>query len=1083
MLYMVPYLATKGGSKMSFVILTDADSASEAKSFAAAVVKFYGKARPDFNLEGYFKSFAAVAPEVDDLPEEDTVDFGWLERYEVADDKKSFILKHQQDNENTAGAAENSRTTEKPQVVQEQQKTAGDTGASGSEKMLAHQPLGDGDLPSHNQEPRAYFAKMSAGTRKVAVLMHGFGVIDMVLTKAQMKEVIVTSLDKGDLYYSTMLDALRLPAIDIMGPEQFASFVAGVGRRFEKGDPDVNLTSVRNFVTQILATENFEESYTSAVKPVEELPRTSSGALASTGAKPANGRPINNFEELRTVTYLAHYPADFNVSNPPGAIINAINEAKKRKDKSPETWFGQLRETPGVMNFSFEAVNTLIRNAPENLHLTPGALRTYINANLIEIEAPKNVKAEPLLPGATDVLADDQPTNETVADAADNAGDATPPAQDELATGAENIASNDGEKQEVATEQESDPPRRIKIRDAILSSLSGETCVMSPDEVAELLTYVGEGISHSYLARLLAKEIEPCDPFQQLTDDQIHHLTFDALEQWMDDKEARCQLINELVELYLSENTSNEGEKTEVGQQQEGELHSMGGGKFEFDASTLFASSPLATDSTSTDLRENEDLTTENVREFLDPSTNPADLSGETAQLSGEGVTRADEQPTEKQVNSAPPYFEPGRYHDIPNEIYHSANGISSTMAKDARISLMYYHGRHVIKSLQRERTDALTFGSLVHTLALEPEKLDAEFSVEPLIPEGAFTDTASMRAFIDKHNAALPKQADADTLRAVIEKHNATLPVPYALGGNADEIGQFYGLLPVEFQRIGEDQKPTATAMKACIKEYNATLPVPLKTSGSRDALLEQLEVIDPAFVELERAIPAPLPVSGSKEEMAARIKTILPTAIFADELISAWKNNNDQRQTITQAQMKHAKAIQHALLSHPLAGQWLQHPQRATEVSYFGIEEETGLDVRVRPDLEVDTGARRIAFDLKTVSLPYVKQDNLRHRLHREIIERDYHMSAGMYCDVGMFDQFFWIFVNKEPGYHWVTVVEASADELALGRAIYKQQLAAIRNAMDTGIWPEPITEVFTDTLTDYELSRLKELNGEPS
>uniref|UniRef100_UPI003F81184D PD-(D/E)XK nuclease-like domain-containing protein n=1 Tax=Serratia nevei TaxID=2703794 RepID=UPI003F81184D len=239
----------------------------------------------------------------------------------------------------------------------------------------------------------------------------------------------------------------------------------------------------------------------------------------------------------------------------------------------------------------------------------------------------------------------------------------------------------------------------------------------------------------------------------------------------------------------------------------------------------------------------------------------------------------------------------------------------------------------------------------------------------------------------------------------------------------------------------------------------------------------------IDPEFVEKERAIPAPLPVSGSKEDMAARIKTILPTAVFADEVISAWKNSSDQRQTITQAQMKHAKAIQHALLSHPEAGQWLQHPQRATEVSYFGIDEETGLEVRVRPDLEIDTGARRIAVDLKTVSLPNVKQDNLRARLHREIIERDYHMSAGMYCDVGMFDQFFWIFVNKEPGYHWVAVVEASADELAWGRAIYKKQLAAIRSAMDTGIWPEPITEVFTDTLTDYELSRLKELNGEPS
>lgn len=1058
MLYMVPYLATKGGSKMSFVVLTDADSASEAKSLAGAIVKLHGKARPEFNLEGMFKPFTVVAPEVDDLPEEDTVDFGWLERYEVADDKKSFIPLHQQDHEDNAGADETGRSTENQQDPQS---------------------ANDGDLPSHGQEPRAYFSKMSHGTKVVAIAKYGFQVIDTVLTKAQMKDVVDTTLSNEDPYYADLIKATQISAIMAMEMERYASFIAGIVRRYERSDSESGFVNMRKYAEYLLT-----EPCSAVTSSEPDLPTAT--VIPSIGE--------HNLEMHTALSITGIHPSKAEARHVKNARV-----IKEARDPAWRAWYNTYRVIPGIQEVDTDTRHAIVSEGLKNLKLitdNEGRLH-FVKSRLAghpacpeladytqpdpaltteQNEKKQHDEAEPLPPGATDVLADDQPTNETVADSADNAGDTAPTAQGELAAGAENIASNDGEKQEVPTEQECDPPRRIKIRDAILSALSGETCVMSPDEMAELLTYVGEGISHSYLARLLAKEIEPCDPFQQLTGDQIHHLTFDVLGQWMNDKEARCQLINERVELYLSENTSNEGEKPEVGQQQEGEFHSIGGGKFEFDAAALFASSPLATNNTASDFRENEDLTTADVREFLETSTNPADLSGDS-------VMPTDEHPTEKPVISAPPYFEPGRYQDIPNEVYHSANGISSTMAKDARISLMYYHGRHVIKSIQRERTDALTFGSLVHTLALEPEKLDAEFSVEPLIPEGAFTDTASMRAFIDKHNAALPKQADADTLRAVIEKHNATLPVPYALGGNADEIGQFYCLLPVEFQRIGEDQKLTATAMKARIKEFNATLPVPLKTSGSRDALLEQLEAIDSAFVELERAIPAPLPVSGSKEEMAARIKTILPTAVFADELISAWKNNNDQRQTITQAQMKHAKAIQYALLSHPLAGQWLQHPQRATEVSYFGIEDETGLDVRVRPDLEVDTGARRIAIDLKTVSLPYVKQDNLRHRLHREIIERDYHMSAGMYCDVGMFDQFFWIFVNKEPGYHWVAVVEASADELALGRAIYKQQLAAIRNAMDTGVWPGPITEAFTDTLTEYELSRLKELSGEPS
>ncbi|MEX0632810.1 hypothetical protein M8494_14830 [Serratia ureilytica] len=33
-------------------------------------------------------------------------------------------------------------------------------------------------------------------------------------------------------------------------------------------------------------------------------------------------------------------------------------------------------------------------------------------------------------------------------------------------------------------------------------------------------------------------------------------------------------------------------------------------------------------------------------------------------------------------------------------------------------------------------------------------------------------------------------------------------------------------------------------------------------------------------------------------------------------------------------------------------------------------------------------------------------------------------------MYSDIAAFDRFFWIFVNKDEGYHWVAIVEASPD-----------------------------------------------------
>ncbi|WP_251854106.1 RecE family exodeoxyribonuclease [Enterobacter asburiae] len=425
-----------------------------------------------------------------------------------------------------------------------------------------------------------------------------------------------------------------------------------------------------------------------------------------------------------------------------------------------------------------------------------------------------------------------------------------------------------------------------------------------------------------------------------------------------------------------------------------------------------------------------------------------------------------------------PAYFEPGRYEGLPNEVYHAANGISSTQVKDARVSLMYFNARHVAKTITKERSSVLDMGNLVHGLALQPEQLDEEFSVEPVIPEGAFTTTATIRAFIDEYNASLPAQLSADDIKALLEEYNATLPAQVPLGGSVEETGQSYMSLPEEYQRIEADQKQTAAAMKACIKEYNATLPAQVKTSGSRDALLEQLAIINPDLVAQEAQKPQPLKVSGTKADLIQVVKSVNPDAVFADELLDAWRENPQGKVLVTRQQLSTALAIQKALLQHPTAGMLLQHPSRAVEVSYFGFDDETGLEVRVRPDLEIDLDGVRIGADLKTISMWNVKQEGLRAKLHREIIDRDYHLSAAMYCETAALDQFFWIFVNKDENYHWIAIIEASAELLELGMLEYRKSMRAIATGFDTGEWPAPITADYTDELNDFDLRRLEAL-----
>ena len=511
---------------------------------------------------------------------------------------------------------------------------------------------------------------------------------------------------------------------------------------------------------------------------------------------------------------------------------------------------------------------------------------------------------------------------------------------------------------------------------------------------------------------------------------------------------------------------------------------SLGSGVFSIDG-LMVGNTASVIDNPSNEVKKTEntaETTTDVQMEKTQPekveSTAPAQPSEGTDAANTQTVTVAPEDQQSEPVIEYPAYFEPGRYEGLPNDVYHAANGISSTQVKDARVSLMYFNARHVAKTIPRTASKVLDMGNLVHALALQPENLEAEFSVEPAIPEGAFTTTATLREFIDAYNASLPALLSADEIKAWLEEHNASLPTPVPLGTSLEETAQSYMALPAEYQRIEEGQKQTATAMKACIKEYNATLPVPVKTSGSRDALLEQLAIINPDLVAQEAQKPTPLKVSGSKADMIQAVKSVKPNAIFADELLDAWRDNPSEKILVTRQQLATARAIQSALLAHPTAGMLLTHPSRAVEVSYFGFDDETGLEVRVRPDLEIELDGVRIGADLKTISMWNVKQENLRARLHREIIDRDYHLSAAMYCETAALDQFFWIFVNKDENYHWIAIIEASTELLELGMLEYRKTMRAIATGFDTGEWPAPITTNYTDELNDFDLRRLEAL-----
>ncbi|MEU0048222.1 RecE family exodeoxyribonuclease, partial [Streptomyces werraensis] len=256
-----------------------------------------------------------------------------------------------------AGAAENGRSTEKTQVVQEQQKPAGEYFAS--------------SLDKHTVIAAAWL----------------YGNNCLKLNDEQLAAAKALVMDDAQRYPQNVILALTsLKQYATLYPEMPITAISGMKAIWPPFGKVPELGKLCQFATEYLdatveqragVISKWQTSAAGGTKPAETAPegplRTESGAILTNGAEPATGTPIDSLQMLETVIGCALYPSDFDISNPPGAIIRAVTEMKKRNDAALKAWNEQLSATPGVLQFSRQAIVALIRGAEENLHVTPGA--------------------------------------------------------------------------------------------------------------------------------------------------------------------------------------------------------------------------------------------------------------------------------------------------------------------------------------------------------------------------------------------------------------------------------------------------------------------------------------------------------------------------------------------------------------------------------------------------------------------------------------------------------------------------------------------------------------------------------------
>ncbi|HCA3691059.1 TPA: PD-(D/E)XK nuclease-like domain-containing protein [Klebsiella aerogenes] len=947
----------------------------------------------------YQKPIRTDFPVFNDLPAEGVLDYSWCERYQLADDGRTWALKPGQEpvdvhHTDDAGVSSDPVTGE----------LVDDNSADDAGDVDTVESFGNAE---YENDKNALFniAEQPFRIKLLAQYMANDNHVYQI-SIPHRKELAVLEMDTDNSAVQDLILAAEnvqgLKDADMPTLWKFISANKAVfpeGKRHELGKR-IQFAKLW-FETPHIDRGKLVREW-SAGNYISSVQKTGTGTNAG-GSNKTDRNPdyTHTLDTLDVEIALATMPMDFDIYNFPASIHRRAKEIVQKKESPFKEWSAALRKTAGILDYSRAAIFALIRGATSDIHHFPVSLQTYINANLTEHKH-------------------ETPSAETL----EKAGHVSSAAVAERSAVDKILAAERGEYIEGV----SDPD--------------------APNWVTEDLT-------------------KPKQPEVSNMGNGV--FSIDGL---MDSQSAPASASASASALSIVDQVRQRAA--------EEKLHPANSGETTSDVQMETAQPVEDENDNAVSASEGTDATAPqadavNMRDILAercPDLTAAVLKDQ------QSATAEEEHEPEPEATKWPEFFEPGRYEGVPNDVYHAANGTSSTQVKDARISLMYFEKRHVSKVIEKTRSPVLDMGNLVHALALQPEQLEKEFSIEPEIPEGAFTTTATIRAFIDEYNAGLPPLLSADDIKALLEAHNATLPAQVALGTSVEETGQSYMSLPAEFQRIEDGQKQTATAMKACIKEYNATLPAQVKTSGSRDALLEQLAIINPDMVAQEAQKAQPLKVSGTKADLIQAVKSVKPDAVFADELLDAWRENPEGKILVTRQQMSTALDIQKALLNHPTAGKLLQHPNRAVEVSYFGIDEETGLEVRVRPDLEIDMSGLRIGADLKTISMWNIKQEGLRAKLHREIIERDYHLSAAMYCETAALDQFFWIFVNKDENYHWIAIIEASEELLELGMLEYRKAMRAIANGFDTGEWPAPITEDYTEELNDFDVRRLEAL-----
>ncbi|SQP90647.1 exonuclease VIII [Escherichia coli] len=696
-------------------------------------------------LSSYFKPVATNFPVVNDLPPEGEIDFTWSERYQLSKDSMTWELKpgaapddvhHQEDapetEELTGGQEENTRSD-------------------------AHGDCQDCEVSVSTlrfTQRLLHIFTYAAGDRKY--LHHA--------TREQREHITALEMDQENSYVQNLLLAIRGMAepttLDNAALLRLTDAIKAVFSITKKHQP----YEFKNFISAWLDTKHIDRGLLTKEwqkgNRVSRITRTASGANAGGGNLTDRGEGfVHDLTSLArdVATGVLARSMDVDIYNLHPAHAKRIEEIIAENKPPFSVFRDKFITMPGGLDYSRAIVVASVKEAPIGIEVIPAHVTEYLNKVLTETDhanpdpeivdiacgrssapMPQRVTEE----GKQDDEEKPQPS-ETTADEQGEAEtmepDATEHHQDTQPLDAQSqVNSVDAKYQELRAElheaRKNIPSKNPVDADKLLAASRGEFV---------------DGIS------------DPNDP------------------KWVKGIQTRDSVYQNQPE---TEKTSPDVKQPEPVVQQEPEIVcnacGQSGGDNCPDCGAVMGDATYQEtfdEENQVEAKEKDPVEMEgaehphNENAGSDPHR---DCSDETGEASAPVATEI----------MWPSYFEPGRYENLPNEVYHSANGISSTMLKDARISLMYYHGRHITGTIPNEESDALLRGRIIHSYVLETDKFADEYAIPVPVPEYVVTTSNELIAIIKKHNASLPALMTPEQMKEWIESYNSTLIQPLSV-------------------------------------------------------------------------------------------------------------------------------------------------------------------------------------------------------------------------------------------------------------------------------------------------------------